>query len=81
MGDHDDPDALVGERADEIHRAGRLADSKRGGGLVEDDRFDAGFDDARDRDRLALAAGEQPHRSPIVREIDAQTAESLLGIA
>ena len=53
---------LLGEPVDELEHLLGLRDAERGGRLVEDDEPRVPHHGARDRDRLALAAGERRDR-------------------
>ena len=57
--DEHDREAPVGEALDEVEHLARLGDAERRGRLVEDDEPRVPQHGLRDRDRLALAAGER----------------------
>ena len=58
VGDEDDAEPALAQAADEAEHLRGLRDAERGGGLVEDHEPGLTEHRARDRDRLALAAGE-----------------------
>ena len=59
VGDHDDGEPMVGQAPHKLENLLRLRDAERRGRLVEDDELRVPHDRFRDRDRLALAAGER----------------------
>ena len=80
VADQEDPDALVLELADEAPDLRGLGRPERRGGLVHDQDPGVEVDGTRDRDGLALAAGEGLHGLGEVLEVGVEPAHHLAGL-
>ena len=64
VGDDHDPQASLGQAADEVQHLARLGHAESRRGLVEDDELRLPHDRFRHRDRLPLTAGQAGDRLP-----------------
>ena len=79
VADEEDPDALALQLPDQVPDLRRLGRPERRGGLVHDQDLGVEMDRARDRHRLALAAGEGLDRDREALEVRVQAAHDLAG--
>ena len=80
VADQDHAVPALAEALDEVQHLGGLRDAERRGRLVEDDDARIADQRARDRDGLALPAGERGDRDPHRRDLRRQLAQQRPGL-